>query len=98
MLNSCNGSKPFKKENIIAATILTGPDVGQLSYIPRIRLIEAGFPKPFRASSVKISFTLLLSPSAEGISPLAVGTCYFDTSTTESVKIYRLYGKVAEIL
>jgi len=66
--NMCNDTRLLireLRENIIVATILTGPAVGQLSYIPRIPMIPTDLPIPFKRLQypVKISFAITIDKS-----------------------------------
>ncbi|CAF4918901.1 unnamed protein product [Pieris macdunnoughi] len=47
----CNGTRLLikeLKENLIVATIMTGPAAGQLAHIPRIPMILTDLPIPFK--------------------------------------------------
>ncbi|XP_060878262.1 uncharacterized protein LOC132950735 [Metopolophium dirhodum] len=64
----CNGTRLLTKElkdNLIVATIITGPAAGQLAHIPRIPMIPTDLPIPFKRVQfpVKISFALTINKS-----------------------------------
>ncbi|KAJ8883530.1 hypothetical protein PR048_015374 [Dryococelus australis] len=66
--NMCNGTRLLikdLKENLIVATILTGPAVGQLANIPRIPMIPTDLPIPFKRLQfpVKTSFAITINKS-----------------------------------
>jgi len=63
-----NGTRLLIKElknNLIVATIITGPAAGQLAHIPRIPMIPTDLPIPFKRLQfpVKIFFTLTINKS-----------------------------------
>ncbi|GBP19398.1 tRNA dimethylallyltransferase [Eumeta japonica] len=73
----CNGTRLLTKElrdNIIVATILTGPAVGQLAYIPRIPMTPTDLLVPFKRLPfpVKISFALTINKSSRAVFPKVV--------------------------
>ena len=62
----CNGTRFLIKElreNLIAATIITGPAAGQLAHIPRISMMLTDLPICFRRLQypVKVSFALTIN-------------------------------------
>ena len=62
----CNGTRLLIKElrdNLIAATIITGPAAGQLAHIPRISMMLTDLPICFRRLQypVKVSFALTIN-------------------------------------
>lgn len=64
----CNGTRLFIKElrdNVIVATIITGPAAGQLAHIPRIPMILTDLTISFKRLQfpVKISFALAINKS-----------------------------------
>ncbi|GBP36903.1 hypothetical protein EVAR_23205_1 [Eumeta japonica] len=64
----CNGTRLLIKElkdNLIVATIITGPASGQLAHIPRIPMIPTDLPIPFKRLQfpVKTSFALTINKS-----------------------------------
>lgn len=64
----CNGTRLLIKElkdNLIVATIMTGPAAGQLAHIPRIPMIPTDLPIPFKRLQfpVKTSFALTINKS-----------------------------------
>ncbi|XP_046492918.1 uncharacterized protein [Neodiprion pinetum] len=64
----CNGTRLLIKElrdNVIVATIITGPTAGQLAHIPRIPMIPTDLPISFKGLQfpVKISFALTINKS-----------------------------------
>ncbi|XP_060873906.1 ATP-dependent DNA helicase pif1-like [Metopolophium dirhodum] len=64
----CNGIRLLTKElkdNLIVATIITGPAAGQLAHIPRIPMIPTDLSIPFKRVQfpVKISFALTINKS-----------------------------------
>ncbi|XP_045454816.1 uncharacterized protein LOC123664266 [Melitaea cinxia] len=64
----CNGTRLLIKEledNLIVATIITGPAGGQLAHIPRIPMIPTDLPIPFKRLQfpVKTSFALTINKS-----------------------------------
>lgn len=64
----CNGTRLLIKElrgNVIVATIITGPEAGQLAHIPRIPMIPTDLPICFKRLQfpVKISFALTVNKS-----------------------------------
>lgn len=66
--NMCNGTRLLIKElrdNVIVATIITGPAAGQLAHIPRIPMIPTDLPISFKRLQfpVKISFALTINKS-----------------------------------
>ncbi|KAJ8883203.1 hypothetical protein PR048_015043 [Dryococelus australis] len=66
--NMCNGARLLikdLKENLIVATILTGPAAGQLPNIPRIPIIPTDLPISFKRLQfpVKTSFAITINKS-----------------------------------
>lgn len=66
--NMCNGTRLLikdLKDNLIVATILTGPAAGQLAHIPRIPMIPTDLPICFKRLQfpVKTSFALTINKS-----------------------------------
>lgn len=66
--NMCNGTRLLIKElrdNLIIATIITGPTAGQLAHIPRIPMIPTDLPMSFKRLQfpVKVSFALIINKS-----------------------------------
>ena len=64
--NMCNGTRLLIKElkdNLIVATIITGPATGELAYIPRIPMIPTDIPIPFKRIQfpIKTSFALTIN-------------------------------------
>ncbi|XP_014204683.1 uncharacterized protein LOC106636701 [Copidosoma floridanum] len=66
--NLCNGTRlqiKTLRNNVIEATILTGPASGQIAFIPRILMIPTDLPFQFKRLQfpVKVSFAMTISKS-----------------------------------
>ena len=66
----CNGTRLLIKElkdNLIVATIITGPATGELAHIPRIPTILTDIPISFKRIQfpVKTSFALTINKSQD---------------------------------
>lgn len=64
--NLCNGTRlqvKFLRNNVIGATVLTGPAVGQTVLIPRIPMIPTDLPFNFKRIQfpVKVSFAVTIN-------------------------------------